>query len=291
MRIVNQEVISIEEVPSSYEDTIKHIEKIGRICYKSGDKIKEGSAEKFCLKLLKAGHKAMIENSWLVIKIYNLPGYSVDSNFFHYYEEEGEASYIAGNWTAYLEYYLQHVDLTPSEFFTNLPENVLQFYKQYIDDDAEIVTGDDIPVSLRAYSVILKTDRAVTHELVRHRPISVAQESQRYVGYRNEIEFILPYMYQNRKTSWRKKLNFGLWKSINWLIEKVYKLKLKLGEIPQEARCILPNSTATTIAVTTDHDEWKHIFKLRCAKDAYPQIRQLMTRVENTFKERNYILK
>ena len=45
---------------------------------------------------------------------------------------------------------------------------------------------------------------------------------------------------------------------------------------PQQARAVLPNSLKTEIVVTANFREWRHIFKLRCAKTAHPQMREIM---------------
>ena len=48
------------------------------------------------------------------------------------------------------------------------------------------------------------------------------------------------------------------------------------GQSPQQARSVLPNSLKTEIVVTANMREWRHIFKLRCAKAAHPQMREVM---------------
>ena len=46
--------------------------------------------------------------------------------------------------------------------------------------------------------------------------------------------------------------------------------------LPQQAREVLPNCTATELIMTANIREWRHIFKLRTSKKAHPQIRELM---------------
>lgn len=83
---------------------LKKIEKCGRVCYKSENKISDGTAEKFVGNIIKRGHESVLE----------------------------------------------HV----------------------------------------SFSVRFVTDRAVSLELVRHRLASFSQESQRYVAYDGDMEFI-----------------------------------------------------------------------------------------------------
>ncbi len=49
----------------SYETLMATIEAAGRTCYKSEDKITEGSAEKFIRGIIKRGHEAVIEHGSL----------------------------------------------------------------------------------------------------------------------------------------------------------------------------------------------------------------------------------
>jgi thymidylate synthase (FAD) len=116
------------------------------------------------------------------------------------------------------------------------------------------------------------TNRAVTHELVRHRMCSFAQESTRYVNYGgDDIVFIEPVWWddwtQDERNVWFKSMAD---------VEQSYKDLLKLGNSPQIAREVLPNALKTEIVVKANLREWLHIFELRCAQAAHPQIRELM---------------
>jgi len=127
-----------------------------------------------------------------------------------------------------------------------------------------------------AISVKFITDRGVTHELVRHRIASFGQESTRYVNYENaDMEFVKPvFDWANEFPEHNGKMI--LWEEAMQYAEERYKDMMILGCIPQEARSVLPNSLKTEIVVTANVREWRHIFKLRTAKAAHPQIRQLM---------------
>lgn len=109
--------------------------------------------------------------------------------------------------------------------------------------------------------------RDVSHQLVRHRHTSKAQESQRYVG---GAAFITPHWYNGRSSSSAKLLDFleGT--------EKIYKQLREDGLSSQQARAILPNCTKTEIRIKTNIRDWRNIFKLRTALGAYPEIRDVM---------------
>lgn len=293
MKIVNQKVLDIIPCPDSYKDTIKHIEKLGRLCYQSQDKITDDSAEKFVKMLFDRGHWAMLEHSWLVIKSDQVPTgeqwlqlyEAVDHSFLKVYvDEELELKpIICGNWRAWYE--ALYGNFMDYKMFKELPKAAPAIMNILTDINFVQLKTEEIDLNNRAYSVILKTDRSVTHELVRHRPASYAQESQRYCAYRDELEFIVPYFLD----SYEDKMGaFYVWETLMNKIEGDYQFLLHMGCKPQEARAVLPNCTATQIAVTADTDEWEHIFKLRCAKDAYPGIRRLMTEVKDTFYRQGY---
>jgi len=122
-------------------------------------------------------------------------------------------------------------------------------------------------------SVLFITNRGVTHELVRHRMASYAQESTRYVRYNGEMEFIKPVWWHDANYSEEQKDN---WSKAMQLSEDLYLKALALGDKPEQARELLPNSLKTEIVITANLREWRHIFKLRCSNKAHPQIRMLM---------------
>jgi len=158
------------------------------------------------------------------------------------------------------------------------PSSAQLFVKMLINrgHDAMIEFGD----------VIVKfiTNRGVTHELVRHRLCSFAQESTRYVNYGGEdIEFIRPVWISKKEmevalqTYEREDFIPAQWflKSCEEA-ESTYAVLLEMGWRPEQAREVLPNALKTEIVVKANVREWRHIFKLRCSKKAHPQMRELM---------------
>ncbi len=122
-------------------------------------------------------------------------------------------------------------------------------------------------------------DRGVTHELVRHRLCAFSQESTRYCNYGkdkfgNEITVIKPFFFEG--TNKKRYLQKRVWLTAMGFAEKLYLEMLEQGATPQEARSVLPNSLKTEIVTTANIREWRHIFTLRCAKVAHPQIQQIM---------------
>lgn len=138
-------------------------------------------------------------------------------------------------------------------------------------------------------TVRLICDRGVTHELVRHRIASYSQESTRYCNYSsdkfgNELTFIKPCFWNSGSEEDIKHMK--KWEETMLMIEKSYKYLIETGATPEQARSILPNSTKTEIVVTMNMREWRHFFKLRTAKAAHPQIREIAMAMLHEFKNR-----
>jgi thymidylate synthase (FAD) len=126
-------------------------------------------------------------------------------------------------------------------------------------------------------------DRGVTHELVRHRLASFSQESTRYCNYSgdkfgNEITVIATPFWENTDARYHQ------WYKACKDAEDAYLALLSSGASPQEARSVLPNSLKTEIVMTANLREWRHVFTLRAAKEAHPQMRQLMRPLLAEFK-------
>lgn len=126
-------------------------------------------------------------------------------------------------------------------------------------------------------SVRFICDRGVSHELVRHRIASFAQESTRYCNYSqdkfgNELTFIKPLYLENSPDGGYH------WYNDMVRAEKTYMRMLELGYSPQEARAVLPNSLKTELIMTMNYRNWRHFFWLRAARatgPAHPQMEEL----------------
>ena len=67
MKIIQPSVEILTPLDGDY--ILKFLERIGRVCYKSEDKIAEGSAEKFVKALIKSGHESVIEHYNITVKV------------------------------------------------------------------------------------------------------------------------------------------------------------------------------------------------------------------------------
>ncbi len=128
-------------------------------------------------------------------------------------------------------------------------------------------------------------DRGVSHELVRHRLAAPAQESTRYCNYRNgrfhqQITVIDPFFFKADPAAYK------IWADCCENCEEAYFKLLELGRRPEEARTVLPHSLKTSVLITADLREWRHIFQQRCASAAHPQMREVMMPLLETAKEK-----
>lgn len=170
------------ETPIDGAELLKRIEKAGRTCYKSENRITEESAENFVRTLIERGHESVLEHASITVRFV--------------------------------------------------------------------------------------CDRSISHEIVRHRLASYSQESTRYCNY-SELTFIQPCFFMDKPWA------YCAWENAMGFAENVYLDLLSDGCTPQEARSVLPNSTKTEIIMTANLREWRHFLKLRTAKAAHPQMREL----------------
>lgn len=152
-------------------------------------------------------------------------------------------------------------------------------------------------------SIKMITDRGVTHEIVRHRVASYAQESTRYCNYGkdkfdNQLTMILPVWFYDVHFNNEAGPEFNngrgqqyiQWKASCEEAEQSYLQLLHLGQTAQEARAVLPNSLKTEIVMTANPREWRHFFTLRCSAAAHPQMRELARSVLKGFVEKIPVL-
>lgn len=144
-----------------------------------------------------------------------------------------------------------------------------------------------------SYCVIC--DRGVTHEIVRHRLFSYAQESTRYCNYKGGVTFIIPpwmpsIALHKDSIAWKKIYAEESYEA-QWLrhldsCELAYQDAIEAGWSPQQARSVLPNALKTEIVITGNLREWRHFFKLRCSPRAHPQMQEIANMLLYDIRER-----
>lgn len=140
----------------------------------------------------------------------------------------------------------------------------ISFVRKLID------RGHEAMLEHENLSIKIICDRGISHELVRHRLFSFAQESTRYVNYmKKPIQFIKPCFWEENS------LEFNAWYKAMQRSAEYYEELIEINATPQEARSVLPNSLKTEIIITGNLRQWRHFFKLRCDKSSHPQMREI----------------
>ena len=305
MKVIPASFQILEEL--DHQSLAVRIEACGRLCYKSEDKISEDSAEPFVKGIVKHGHNSVLEMAALTLRV-EIDSESLVSQFLSVIPKfiqfdrlEKKVLLITGTIRAFRElardygkvklikamawhlaasYPLFFFDLAPKRGW--LPQdgvNVTRLLRAEVD-----ALPPELLVKHRYLAVRFITNRAVTHELVRHRPCSFLQESQRYCRYAddkfgNELTFIAPMFFAEGSKEYK------LWERAMLETEKIY-LELLATSSPQAARTVLPNSCKTEIIVFANLLEWLHIFRLRTPKNAEPSMREVMIPLAGEFGRR-----
>lgn len=291
MKLIESSVQIIEE-----KDPYKMIELAGRTCYKSEDKITENSAKEFVDRMIKLGHGAMLEHGTIYLKIDktedgHLPParlYWSDGNHKKYtrVRKHGNSIYVTTNLRVIVE---------------NNRLDDLQYQVEPTEHHEKRITAKFI------------CDRGVSHEFVRHRVFSFAQESTRYCDYSkdkfgNDITYIIPSWldlpegkYSDWDNDWcdvsELKLLYpevdNLSDPANCFLQSIknaeyyYFMLINRGWKPQQARQVLPNATKTELVMTGFESDWEHFFKLRCSGAAHPDARKLADKLRALMNVKN----
>lgn len=156
-------------------------------------------------------------------------------------------------------------------------------YKSTGTDDATLVaqlvrSGHEAMLEHYSISVRFVVDRGVSHEIVRHRMASYAQESTRYCNYTKgkfdgQISVICPEAFQPESDIYKT------WLTICSMAEDAYDYMIRHEHVPPElARSVLPHALATELVVTANLREWRHFLALRAVGTTgkpHPQIKQV----------------
>ena len=287
MRLINQSYEICNQTDFSISGIYKHIEKCTRVAYKSEDKITEDSAISFVNKLLNMKHFAPMEFGTVHFRIPTtlLKTVCIDLDAESLWNRE----------------WLKYNVIDPFVYFTTNYRHWLVMIDK-IDYLKDYFTEEDNEYYPKRYTVKLITNRAVSHEVVRHRTMSFIQESQRFVNYskakfNNEVTFIKPCWMDDtliEKALKTHPLIVDLKPEILFVenslnSEQDYLDLLKLGYKPQQARVVLPNSTKTELYMCGFKEAWENFFELRDNKIVDPQMYDLAHPMHQEFINNKYL--
>lgn len=291
MKLIKQSFEILEQKDFGLIGIKKFIERCGRVCYKSEDRITDDSYEKFVNMLVKRDHARPLEFGTVHLKIssgmlfeeflQDLVDYKLYNPAWIKYKELPEYTYITTNY----RHYLQIIKKCP-----------------YI---AEYFTEQDNCYYPSRYTVHMTLSRGVMDEFRTHVGLSHLAESTRYCNYSkdkfdNQITFIQPsWIILDKEIAPINELCLlsGQYDrenpNLRYLASLVdanyaYVLLLNKGWTPQQARDVLPLSVKSELISCGFEDAWSNFFYRRCANDAHPMAREIAIPLQKRFKELGY---
>lgn len=300
--IYNFDEHSIEVIPDWGWDG-SSIFKAATTCYRSEEYTKK-TPDDFIRILKNNKHTAMLEFMWIVffIESYNqdLMIYLAKNKYFKIIETK-EGMYVGGNARAWYEFYLQlsifnitnshtlsiisHMsgklqEINPT-LFRNIPSFITPITDMINNNISLFKSNREVPGQyhqLKWYMIKLRNvSRGLSHEIVRHRTMSFAQASTRYIN-NSSFNMIFPVDDYPEFAG-----DVG---RVYELIRSVYSEMIKDNKVPKNiARQILPIGLSNEICIAGTLDDWNKLFKLRCDKAAHPEIRKVCSDIRDCIYE------
>lgn len=285
MKLIKQSYEILEQKDFTLVGIKKFIERCGRVCYKSEDKITDNSYEKFVGMLERRDHARPLEfgtvhlrmsdakfeilQTLLMDKVYN--DYWIKYNII--YTEDEDNCYITTNY----RYYLEMCKYAP-------------WLPMYLDDS-------DSPSYPKRYTVHFIINRVTMDSFRTHVGLSHLGESTRYCSYdknkfNNQVTFVIPHWCDLQEGEYNSTYYKPYCKEDTFAInclntEKNYLELINNGCTAQEARDVLPLSIKSELISCGFKDAWENFFYRRCAKDAHPMAREIAIPLQEKFKELN----
>ena len=273
MRIVPPSATIIEKELAGLS-VCQRIDRCASVCYQRPPKPTEEDAEQFCRSLIERGHLPALEVAVVHLVMREDADFPV-SDYLHYLpDEDKETLLISGSIRAFMEakYAQDAANLLSLKYPTFFKRNYIEY-----PPAARFATTAEIPWQHRHVAVRVICSRAISHQLVRHRPCSFLQESARFCKYDDGVTFIRPEWAVDGGKS-------DIFLSSCFLSERMYQVRRENGLSPQQARGGLIHDVKTELIMHASLPEWLHIFKMRCAKAADPEMRRIIVPLREQFR-------
>ena len=285
MKIIEPSATIIEKELAGLS-VCQRIDRLASVCYQRPPRPTEEEAEKFCRHLIERGHLPALEMA--VVHLAMPWQCVVDFDGERYLSvswPNGEVDgVVSGSIRAFMEA-VENEDHSVFEFLSHhfpiffRPEDQEEFDGTDFVSDIRFARPEEIQWQHKHVAVRVICSRAISHQLVRHRPCSFLQESQRYCRYDDEVTFIRP-VWANESTA----MEIGFENDCED-ISAMYRIRRNdRGLSPQQARGVLSADTKTELIIYASLPEWKHIFAMRCAKAADPEMRRIMVPLREQFE-------
>ena len=285
MKLIKQSFEILEQKDFTLVGIKKFIERCGRVCYKSEDKITDTSYERFVRMLESRDHARPLEFGTVHLKMIlpdfigfmnSLLTHGILNDIWIKSAYSGDIIYITTNYRYYLD------------IAKHLP-NVKEYF-----------TEEDNEYYPKRYTVHMILDRGVMDEFRTHVGLSHLAQSTRYCNYskdkfNNEVTFVIPSwcnsLVEGSKQEYSPfEINGDEVEFMNALqnAQNSYLSLLKMGWTPQQARSILPLGIKSELISCGFEDAWKNFFYRRDANDAHPMAREIAIPLQKRFKELGY---
>lgn len=285
MRLVKQREEYIYQEPTII-GAFKMVELAGRVSYKSEDKITEDSWLKFAKMLKEKGHLSPFEFGTIYLT------FEIDSPVYEPYYIELTNTVLFYKRNPYSKV-IEKVNKKGTGNIYYITTNLRVIFEHLRLGDLKYVVEPTCHYRRHCFKLTLSRD--ISHEFVRHRSMSLMQESSRYCNYTkgrfdNQCTFIIPVWLESE-------LKEGVYDDIsdidnqvtrNFLFslcdsEEYYFDLIRDGWQPQQARQVLPNALKTELMMCGFESDWHHFFDLRCSLAAHPSARQLAEAIREDF--------
>ena len=309
MKLIKQSFEILEQKDFTLVGIKKFIERCGRVCYKSEDKITDTSYEKFVNMLERRDHARPLEFGTVHLKM-NYTEFSTIIRATLLKKDKWNNIWIKYNFN-------------PIEHCLNITTNyryyleIKKVLKDTLNLDMDVyIAEEDNEFYPKRYTAHMILDRGVMDEFRTHVELSHLAESTRYCNYskdkfNNEVTFVIP-SWMNfpeisidlgnyDKTSVRSKDGnvhiidtkppYVEGDFIRSLCEAEYNYLsiVRNGWTPQQAREVLPLAVKSELISCGFEDAWKNFFYRRCAKDAHPMAQEIAKSMHKEFIERGFI--
>lgn len=281
MLLIKQKVDCIDNVFTDKEGLYKFMEKIGRVCYKSENKITETSYETFVRNLINKVHTSVLEHGtvYMIFKNTSVWNKYINNPYSKYYIDKSGVAYVTTN-------------------FRVLVENC------WLSDMIYMCKPTQYHHIRKTFKI--QCSRAIANEIVRHRAFSYTQESTRFTKYVGELEFIKPFWCSSPEGVYTFESMLELPDSIINLKDRLFlysvliaeenfKILLSKKARPQEVRDILPLSFKTDLYMTGFVEDFigvpdknKGFIPLRIHNSAHPDISEIAKAIKNYILEDTY---
>ena len=284
MKLIKQSFEILEQKDFSLVGIKKFIERCGRVCYKSENRITDTSYEKFVNMLESRGHDRPLEFGTVHLKV---PFKAL--NLF--YETVVVSKMFNNQW---IQWDIEE-DSEDNEYYAYMTTNY-RYYLALLNEApwlSKYLDSNDNKFYPKRYTVHFIISRGIMDEFRTHVGLSHLAESTRYCNYskdkfENELTFIIPNWVNtncpNKEQEGPSNTSIE-WSNACYEAEKHYLSLLKNGCTPQQAREVLPLAVKSELISCGFEDAWDNFFMRRCAKDAHPMAREIATKVRDEFNE------